>query len=634
MAIMNRNPMPLSGALFVTNPRKRRNKVSKRRRNALKINRRRNALKLNRRRNALKINRRRRNKVGGADMTVAELKTALKGMGLSTKGKKAALKARYKRQFALAVVPKKKSSSKGKKRAKTGLAAKTVAQLQKQAKSMGLKRYSGKKKSALIRMIKSGKSPAAKKRKQTSWAKFQKDMAGLGLNQKEMKYLFGRSKSGKPKSDFAKMKKAIRSQIAKEALKKAGRRTRRKAMNKVASKQIQLFQNPFKMINPKRRKNTGIAGVQPLAMPIALVQDVQGAASKIPVVKFASFAITPIALGATVYAVHRLAEPHIMKFLDDNVADVPVLKETLKFPYTTTGVVAGLALGLLAKAKILDPQAASLVAASAASVGIALDLSLRPVAQAAAEVVKEQVAEKGAEIAVEASEAVEAAVAGEAIAANGAANGEVTAEDVEILEVAAANGDPEAQQALAGLHLSGMHFGHFPRRKPRVNLKPQMMRRQPMKPMRPIEKEYSDASPADAQACSPVMHPEEVAAAKAGAGVFERKFGKAPRNLRKSQSVMSRHAGKMGHRYGWMIKMLGFDNFQKIAALPAQQRAIVISQLKEQAIASIPKLIAQQQKANAQVETASVPLAGTLNGVQGFDGVSGYGAMMFAGQGY
>ena len=79
--------------------------------------------------------------------------------------------------------------------------------------------------------------------------------------------------------------------------------------------------------------------------------------------------------------------------------------------------------------------------------------------------------------------------------------------------------------------------------------------------------------------------------------------------------------------------MIGWNNFQKIASLPEKQRATVISQLQKQAIASIPKIIASQQAANASVESASIAIDGTLNGAQGFEGV-GYGAMMFAGQGY
>ena len=177
-----------------------------------------------------------------------------------------------------------------------------------------------------------------------------------------MKTLYKKKKSA---AQLDKIKSAIREKA--RSLARVGRTTRRRAKTSVQGSQPALFLNPFKKINPRRRKNQGIMGLQPLAMPLALVQDAQGAASKIPVVKFASFAITPIALGATVYAVHRLAEPHVMKLLDDTISDVPVLKETLKFPYTTTGVVAGIALGLLAKANLINAQAASLVAASAYS---------------------------------------------------------------------------------------------------------------------------------------------------------------------------------------------------------------------------------------------------------------------------
>jgi len=96
---------------------------------------------------------------------------------------------------------------------------------------------------------------------------------------------------------------------------------------------------------------------------------------------------------------------------------------------------------------------------------------------------------------------------------------------------------------------------------------------------------------------------------------------------------MSRHAGRPGHRYGWIVKMLGFENFQKIASLPPKQRENVISQLQQQAIAAIPKLVAQQQAQGASVESASIPVHGTLNGAGGVEGAA-YGALMFAGNGY
>jgi hypothetical protein len=79
--------------------------------------------------------------------------------------------------------------------------------------------------------------------------------------------------------------------------------------------------------------------------------------------------------------------------------------------------------------------------------------------------------------------------------------------------------------------------------------------------------------------------------------------------------------------------MIGFENFQKIASLPPKQRETVISQLQQQAIATIPKLVAQQQAQGSSLESASVPVDGTMNGVGGVEGVA-YGALMFAGSGY
>ena len=101
-----------------------------------------------------------------------------------------------------------------------------------------------------------------------------------------------------------------------------------------------------------------------------------------------------------------------------------------------------------------------------------------------------------------------------------------------------------------------------------------------------IDREYSDAVMVDAFACSDVMHPDEVAAILAGDSYFFDKFGYSPGRTRKSPSDYSRHAGRPGHRFGWLIRMIGFANLQKIAALPAGQRESVIRQLRKQACAS------------------------------------------------
>jgi hypothetical protein len=79
--------------------------------------------------------------------------------------------------------------------------------------------------------------------------------------------------------------------------------------------------------------------------------------------------------------------------------------------------------------------------------------------------------------------------------------------------------------------------------------------------------------------------------------------------------------------------MIGFANFQKIAALPPHQRRQVIGRLRQQAIQSLPKIIAEAQAAQPALETASLPIDGAANAVGGVDGIQ-YGALMFAGNGY
>jgi len=589
MAIMHRNPMPLNGALFVTNPRRRKNA---RRRNGLATSR--NSLA--QRRNAISQLRRNATQMSlGFDeaINIASPK-------------------------ATAGTRKTTSSSKGKNMSE-------YKKLQAEAKKLGLKasgktadlkrRIAAAKKKAKGSSKKSGGS-----RKASGWSMFQKKVKGLSLTRGQVQALYKKFQKD-PKATQKKIdgfRTKVRAEAAKLKGAKVGRSYLRKGRESILA-EGQFLNNPMKKINPRRRKNVGIAGVQPLAMPLAIVQDVQQGASKIPVVKFLSFAVTPLALGATVYGVHKLAEPHVMKLLESNlkVQNIPVLKETLKFPYTTTGVVAGLALGLLAKYKILDPQAAALVASSAVSVGIGLDLSLRSFAKAATDVASEAKAEATAEAAVAAAEAVEA----------------MTGQPVEAIAAETAPAD------MGALHMGAIQYGDggqymIGRNSTALgNYGAIQMGAIHMGAAQSADPEYHDASPADARHCTCVMMPDEVAAAKAGRAAFARKFPSAPRNMKKTQDLLSRHAGRAGHRYGWLIKMIGFGNFQKIASLPPKRREIVISQLQKQAIASIPALLQAQARQNASLETASLPVEGTLNGVQGFQGV-GYGAMMFAGQGY
>lgn len=541
MAILHRNPMPLSGALFVTNPR-RKKKSTRRKSKSLKI-----PTRLNARRKAPKASV----KFGAAEQLSAASK---------------------------------RKSSKKKAPAKPSI-------------KKSVKRKTSKKKSSR-KVIASRKQPTRLKK----WAAFQKRMSGLGLTRSELSKLY---KKGKTVKELNELKREIRkSAKGIHKTRKIGRRTYTKAKKQVQSKMPMLF-NPLKKIG--LRKNP-ILGVNVLATPIALAQAVQTRLQTIPVLKTVAWTVTPIALGYGALKIHEMLKPYVVGSVIPAIQDAaskvsgipviggvagavtesvvtPVLSKASAYPYTSTAIVGGLTLGYLAKKGFVSKPAAAMVAGAAATVGIVLDrVSQSSGAELGALHTNPHCYGDGGQYMI-----------GRNSTALGADH-HMGAIQMGAIDMGAVH--------MSGLHLAGAH-----------------------------DSLYGDASLADAKACTCVMMPDEVAAAKAGKMAYTRKFGTSPRNLKSGQSLMSRHAGRPGHRYGWIVKMLGFENFQKIASLPPKKRESVISQLQQQAIAAIPKLVAQQQAQGASVESASIPVHGTLNGVSGVEGAA-YGALMFAGNGY
>jgi hypothetical protein len=537
-----------------------------------------------------------------------------------------------------------------------GVLPPTVAEIRAEAKALGVQGYSGKKE----RWLKTAVSAVRQKRgdyvakyltkkprkpstrRKTPYAKFRTKLKGLGLTGTEQRKFWDRIKD-LPEAEQRDLRNLHKRGIRK-AIRAAGRaeiktaldemrtkyRTKTGAKRKAAYKKrsakrsgittyatetATFLLNPFKVRRRrnKRGRRRNPEQIEPLAKGLNLVEDVQGEVAKVPGIKLISFAITPMVVGAAVYGVHRMLEPYVMKGAEDvGIAKIPVLREVLKWPYSTTSIVAGLVLGYLAQQKILNKQAASILAASACSVGIALDLSLRPFAKAATEVATEQTAKAAGEIQAAAAEVTEQVAAG--IIAPGAVAPAVAAAEAQA--ALAGYGDGGAYMIGSDTHALGS-YGAI----------------QVGGAYGAIEMDYADACPADAYQASDQMHKDEASAAIAGPGFWKQKFGASPTRMRQVESLYSRHAGHMGSRYGWLIKMIGFANFQKIAAMNPAQRASVINQLRQQAIASLPKVMAQAKRQNAGLETASLPVQGGFNGAQGFGGV-GYGALMFAGSGY
>lgn len=532
MAILHRNPMPLSGALFVTNPRRKK-------KSSLHIN---PLMRKNARRKAAPVD--------SKQMPLfEELNSLVGGKTSAPKRKKSAKPVSAKK--TVKVVSAKKSVKKSAKKSVTKVSSRKVLSVATKSKKAS---------AALVQ-----------------WRAFQKKMGGVGLKRSEMADLFKKKKSA---TDLRKLKSEIKKQARKMNDQRLGRRLIRKAKQQVKVDMPTLF-NPMKKVGLRRNP---ILGVNLLATPIALVQAVQARLQTMPVVNMVAWAVTPIALGYGTLKIHQVVRPYVtgklIPAVQKGVANIPVvntlaapvLTKAVAYPYTSTAIVSGLALGFLAQRGYVSRQAAALVASTAATVGFVLD-----------SVTKEETAEMGA-------------------IAYGDGGQYMIGRDSSALGAIDMNGFGAVQ--LGAVQMAGI-----------------------------ADSEYGDASVADAKACTCQMMPDEVAAAKAGKAAYIRKFGQSPKNLRTSQSLMSRHAGRPGHRYGWIVKMLGFENFQQIASLPPKQREIVISQLQQQAIAAIPKLVAQQQAQGASIESAAIPVHGTLNGVGGAEGVA-YGALMFAGNGY
>ena len=99
---------------------------------------------------------------------------------------------------------------------------------------------------------------------------------------------------------------------------------------------------------------------------------------------------------------------------------------------------------------------------------------------------------------------------------------------------------------------------------------------------------YSDASAVDAQQTPYDLDATEKAMGQRGADAWMRAFGECPYRA-SSQDGSSRYAGKHGHRWGWLIKVLGWDRFAKLCKMSAPDRIRVISQIKIACINSAQK---------------------------------------------
>jgi hypothetical protein len=102
---------------------------------------------------------------------------------------------------------------------------------------------------------------------------------------------------------------------------------------------------------------------------------------------------------------------------------------------------------------------------------------------------------------------------------------------------------------------------------------------------------YGDADLSDAAHCGTDLSGAELSAARSGMNAYATRFPSSGSAATRVAGRPSVNAGREGYRWGWLIKLVGFEKFQQIAALPAGQRCRVIAQLRLQAMQSLQSII-------------------------------------------
>ena len=134
--------------------------------------------------------------------------------------------------------------------------------------------------------------------------------------------------------------------------------------------------------------------------------------------------------------------------------------------------------------------------------------------------------------------------------------------------------------------------------------------------------DYSDADYADAAYSGEDFTGDEASAFMAGPKAFRSRFPKrVKRPVKRGQGRPSAHAGRHGHRWGWLVKWIGFQGAQQVVALPALSRRQVLAQLRKQAIASLPEIVAGIRATPAPVDASG---GSTVEEAE----AAGYGALL------
>ena len=149
--------------------------------------------------------------------------------------------------------------------------------------------------------------------------------------------------------------------------------------------------------------------------------------------------------------------------------------------------------------------------------------------------------------------------------------------------------------------------------------------------------EYGQASLGDAYYSGADFDMNEGEAIVQGRGRFHGRYGSPVRRVEQhgGRSGGASHlAGQPGHRWGWLIKMIGWKNVEQLAKLSPEARVRAIKQLRESALATF-KQITVEARAEQLAPSEFSPVSGTsFSGADGVHGAgSSFGSTIFGGQG-
>lgn len=137
---------------------------------------------------------------------------------------------------------------------------------------------------------------------------------------------------------------------------------------------------------------------------------------------------------------------------------------------------------------------------------------------------------------------------------------------------------------------------------------------------------YSDAELGDAGYSGPDFDTGEGEAALSGSDAWFGAFGVPADSRVRTRRAVSRHAGRRGHRWGWLVRMLGWERFRQVAAMPPEDRITLIQQLRTQAVQTVDASLAQGRVAASTASALPVSVGDAEYGADIYSGLHGAGA--------